>query len=85
MALQQAMHHDQLPDLTPEQMSDWFKSIESEHVSCVIQALKDGTSEHQTLMKAWAQIAEAPPCKDDGHDPTYGILHTKTKRAKPTN
>lgn len=81
MALQQAMQHDKLPDLTPEQMSDWFKSIEPEHISCVIQAIKEGTKEHDMLMKAWAKIAEGAPCQPDGYDPTYGILH-KNKEGK---
>jgi hypothetical protein len=84
MALRQAMQHDKLPDLTPEQMSDWFKSIEPEHISCVIEVLKDGTREHETLMRAWAKIAEGDPCKPNAYDPTYGIL-PKNKDGKMTD
>ena len=84
MALQQAMQHDKLPDLTPEQMSDWFKSIEPERISCVIQAIKEGTKEHDMLMKAWAKIAEGAHANRWHMTPLMESC-IKTKRARSTN
>lgn len=61
-ALQQAMHNEKLPDLTAEEMTAWFRSIEPDHIRCVLNALKDGTEEHELLMKSWSEIAGRSPC-----------------------
>jgi hypothetical protein len=82
MALEQAMHHEKLADLTPEQMADWFKSIEPEHISCVIQALEQGTREHEMLMKAWGKIAERAPCDGNGAHPSSGRV-SEDREGKP--
>jgi hypothetical protein len=81
MALQEAMHNDKLPDLTPEQMSDWFKSIEPEHIHCVIKALQEGSEEHRLLMAGWAKIAKRAPCDDDKGRPSG--TSQKDKDRKP--
>jgi hypothetical protein len=65
-ALQQAMHNDKLPDLSSGEMSEWFKSIEPEHINCVVNASKEGTVEHNLLMNSWSKIADRSPCDEDG-------------------
>ena len=64
-ALQQTMHNDKLPDLSSAEMSEWFRSIEPEHIACVVNAEKEGTVEHNLLMKSWSKIADRSPCDED--------------------
>jgi len=62
-ALQQAMHDTRLPELTAENYADWFNSITADDVRCVLNALHEGTKEHQMVMKTWSEIAKRAPCK----------------------